>query len=54
MDEDNVDALVATGERLLKDESWDEAVRTLSRAFELTNQSSQDVCLSLFAHVNCS
>ena len=43
MDEDNVDALVAKGERLLKDESWDEAVRTLSRAFELTNQSSQDV-----------
>lgn len=44
MDEDNVDALVAKGERLLKDESWDEAVRTLSRAFELTNNSSQDVC----------
>jgi DnaJ family protein C protein 3 len=43
LDEDNVDALVAKGERLLKEESWDEAVRTLSRAFELTNNSSQDV-----------
>jgi DnaJ family protein C protein 3 len=43
MDEDNVDALVAKGERLLKDEGWDEAVRTLSRAFELTGNSSQDV-----------
>lgn len=43
MDEENVDALVAKGERLLKDESWDEAVRTLQRAFELTGNSSQDV-----------
>ena len=43
MDEDNVDALVAKGERQLKDESWDQAVQTFNRAFELTGQSSQDV-----------
>lgn len=43
MDQDNVDALVAKGERSLKDESWDEAVRTFQRAFELTGNSSQDV-----------
>jgi DnaJ family protein C protein 3 len=54
MDEDNVDALVAKGERLLKDESWDEAVRTLSRAFELTNQSSQDVGLFSARQVHSS
>lgn len=43
IDPDNTDALVAKGERLLKDESWDEAVRTLQRAFEATGNSSQDV-----------
>jgi DnaJ family protein C protein 3 len=43
MDPENADALIALGERQLKDESWDEAVRTLSRAFEATGQSSQDV-----------
>lgn len=43
MDGDNIDALVAKGERCLKDEGWDEAVRTLQRAFELTGNSSQDV-----------
>ncbi|KAL7423248.1 Tetratricopeptide repeat and J domain-containing co-chaperone dnj1 [Cryptotrichosporon argae] len=43
MDDGNVDALVAKGERLMKDESWDEAVRVLERAFENGGRSSQDV-----------
>jgi len=51
MDEENVDALIAKGERQLKDESWDQAVQTFSRAFELTGQSSQDVSLLLMFHV---
>ena len=43
MDGENPDALVGKGERLLKEESWDEAVRTFERAFEATGRSSQDV-----------
>ncbi|GFZ49009.1 hypothetical protein JCM24511_06758 [Saitozyma sp. JCM 24511] len=34
MDEGNADALVAQGERLMKEEKWEEALRVLERAFE--------------------
>jgi DnaJ family protein C protein 3 len=43
MDEGNVDGLVGRGERLLKDEKWEEALRVLERAFEASGRSSQDV-----------
>lgn len=43
MDENNIDALVGKGERLMKDERWEEAARTLERAFENGGRSSQDV-----------
>lgn len=43
MDENNMDALVGKGERLLKEEKWEEAVRVLERAFENGGRSSQDV-----------
>lgn len=43
MKEDDVDGLVGKGERLLKEESWEEAVRTLEAAFEAGGRSSQDV-----------
>ncbi|CAD6580379.1 MAG: hypothetical protein TREMPRED_002722 [Tremellales sp. Tagirdzhanova-0007] len=42
MDENNIDALVGRGERLLKEEKWEEAVRVLERAFENGGRSSQD------------
>jgi DnaJ family protein C protein 3 len=56
MDEENVDALIAKGERQLKDESWDQAVQTFNRAFELTGQSSQDVsplCSRIMTYTDC-
>jgi DnaJ family protein C protein 3 len=43
MDEGNVDGLVGRGERLMKEEKWEEALRTLEVAFEKTGRSSQDV-----------
>ncbi|WVQ83932.1 hypothetical protein IAT38_006076 [Cryptococcus sp. DSM 104549] len=43
MDEGNVDAQVARGEKALKEERWEEAVRLLEAAFEATGRSSQDV-----------
>ena len=43
MDENNVDALVGRGERLLKEEQWDEAVRAFEKAFENGGRSNQDV-----------
>lgn len=43
MDENNVDGLVGRGEKLLKEEKWDEAVRVFESAFEKTGRSSQDV-----------
>ncbi|WWD21936.1 hypothetical protein CI109_106424 [Kwoniella shandongensis] len=43
MDEGNADALVARGEKLLKEENWEEAVRVLERAFENSGRSSQDI-----------
>lgn len=46
MDENNIDALVGKGERLLKEENWEEALRVLERAFENGGRSSQDVSLT--------
>ena len=43
MDESNIDALVGRGERLMKEEKWEEAVRAFERAFENGGRSSQDV-----------
>ncbi|WVR04336.1 hypothetical protein IAU60_001336 [Kwoniella sp. DSM 27419] len=43
MDGENVDGLVARGERLLKDESWDEAVRVFDKAFENSGRSREDI-----------
>ncbi|WRT65155.1 uncharacterized protein IL334_002098 [Kwoniella shivajii] len=43
LDENNVDGLVAKGEKLLKDENWEEAVRVLERAFENSGRSREDV-----------
>ncbi|KAK1926612.1 putative Co-chaperone [Papiliotrema laurentii] len=43
MDEGNVDGLVGRGERLMKEEKWEEALRTLEVAFEKTGRSSQDI-----------
>ncbi|WVN88861.1 uncharacterized protein L203_104075 [Cryptococcus depauperatus CBS 7841] len=43
MDADNVDAIISRGERMLKDEDWENAVRTLERAFELSGRSSQEI-----------
>jgi len=43
LDPDNVDALVGRGEKLLRDEKWEEAVRVFNQAFENGGKSSQDV-----------
>ena len=43
MDENNQDALVGQGERLMKEEKWEEAIRVFERAFEQSGRSSQDV-----------
>lgn len=43
MDEGNADALVAQGEKMLKEERFEEAVRVFERAFENSGRSSQDV-----------
>ncbi len=43
MDPENVDALIGRGERLLKDENWEEAVRVLNKAFDNQGKTSQDV-----------
>ncbi|WVQ97716.1 hypothetical protein IAU59_004830 [Kwoniella sp. CBS 9459] len=43
MDPENVDALVAKGEKSLKDEIWEEAVRVFEKAFENSGRSRQDV-----------
>lgn len=45
LDPENMDALVYRGEKLLKEENWEEAVRTLETAFEKSGRSSQDVSL---------
>lgn len=43
MDEGNIDGLVGRGEKLLKDEKWEEAQRVFETAFEKSGRSSQDV-----------
>jgi len=43
MSSEDVDGLVGRGEKLMKDENWEEAVRVLDRAFEASGRSSQDV-----------
>lgn len=43
MDENNIDGLVGRGEKLLKEEKWDEALRVFEAAFEQSGRSSQDV-----------
>ena len=45
LDPENIDGLVGRGERLLKEEMWDEATRTFEAAFEKSGRSSQDVSL---------
>ncbi|WVQ68839.1 uncharacterized protein L199_007048 [Kwoniella botswanensis] len=43
LDENNVEGLIARGEKLLKDENYEEAVRVLEKAFENTGRTRQDV-----------
>ncbi|KAI9635593.1 co-chaperone [Dioszegia hungarica] len=43
MDAENSDALIARGEKALKEEKYEEAVRMLEKAFETTGRSSQDI-----------
>lgn len=43
MSPEDMDGLVGRGEKLMKDENWEEAVRVLNKAFELSGRSSQDV-----------
>ena len=43
MDAENIDGLVGMGEKLLKEEKWDEATRMFEKAFEKSGRSSQDV-----------
>ena len=43
MSSEDVDGLVGRGEKLMKDENWEEAVRVFDRAFEASGRSSQDV-----------
>ena len=40
---EGVDELVGCGEVLMAEEEWEEAVRTLEKAFEASERSSQDV-----------
>jgi DnaJ family protein C protein 3 len=43
LDPENEAGLVFRGERLLKDEKWEEAVATFQKAFEKSGRQSQDV-----------
>lgn len=43
LDAENEHALVFRGERLLKEEKWDEAVNAFQRAFEQSGRQSQDI-----------
>lgn len=43
LDEENQDALVHLGERAMKDEKFEEAVRYLEKAFEASARSNQDI-----------
>lgn len=40
---DDIDGLVGRGEALMLNEKWEEAVRTLEKAFEASGRSNQDV-----------
>jgi DnaJ family protein C protein 3 len=42
MDPEHVDGLTGRGERLMKDEAWEEAVRVFEKAFANGGQSSQE------------
>lgn len=43
MDDQNSDALIARGEKAMKEDNFEEAVRMLEKAFEATGRSSQDI-----------
>ena len=43
LDPENIDGLVGSGERLLKEENWEGAIRAFDKAFEKSGRSSQDV-----------
>jgi DnaJ family protein C protein 3 len=43
MDDQNSDALIAKGEKAIKEEKYEEAVRVLEKAFEVTGRSSQEI-----------
>ncbi|WWC87303.1 uncharacterized protein L201_002191 [Kwoniella dendrophila CBS 6074] len=43
LDENNLQGLIAKGEKLLKDEQYEEALRILEKAFEQTGRQNQDV-----------
>lgn len=43
IDPRNIDGLVGRGERALKNEEWDEAVRAFDAAFEASGKSSQEI-----------
>lgn len=43
MDENNSDALIARGEKALKEDNFQEAVRMFEKAFEVTGRSSQEI-----------
>lgn len=43
MDKDDVDALVGVGEVALKKEEWEDAVRSFSRAFEISGRNDHDI-----------
>ncbi|ORY23810.1 hypothetical protein BCR39DRAFT_548578 [Naematelia encephala] len=43
MDPENMDALVGQGEKLLKEEKYEEALRMFENAFEKSGRSSQDI-----------
>lgn len=43
MDDQNSDALIARGEKAMKEDNFEEAVRMLEKAFEVTGRSSQDI-----------
>jgi DnaJ family protein C protein 3 len=43
MDDQNADALIAKGEKAMKEDKFDEAVRLFEKAFENTGRSSQDI-----------
>ncbi|KAF8313190.1 TPR-like protein [Clavulina sp. PMI_390] len=47
IDDKNLDGLIARGEKKLKDEEWEDAVRAFEAAFEASGRSNQEVRASL-------